>query len=219
MYVTGVQNLLAGLLDTASSALIYTWSANCIILWDRVPCLSVGCIWRKINYISCYRSILQYAIRELATQKAWHRVSWFLSTTATTVHDKYLNLWTPEISSNNTHHHHEYRNPGGSPNVIFFSHRIYNINATAASFTTKSADSWIIHWYILYHTYRHSKPLHFSQESHTEQNCKWFSHNLIKQTSEILHQQYESGPYNNARCNKCNRDSLSREETMYTIRK
>lgn len=23
-----------------------------------------------------------------------------------------------------THHHHEWRNPGGSPNVIFFSHRI-----------------------------------------------------------------------------------------------
>ena len=25
-----------------------------------------------------------------------------------------------------TYHHHEYRNPGGSPNVIFFSHRIWN---------------------------------------------------------------------------------------------
>lgn len=26
---------------------------------------------------------------------------------------------------NYTHHHHEWRNPGGSPSVMFFSHRIY----------------------------------------------------------------------------------------------
>jgi len=27
-----------------------------------------------------------------------------------------------------THHHQECKNPGGSPRVIFFSHRIYNTN-------------------------------------------------------------------------------------------
>jgi hypothetical protein len=27
-----------------------------------------------------------------------------------------------------TYHHHEWRNPGGSPNVMFFSHRIYKTN-------------------------------------------------------------------------------------------
>lgn len=29
------------------------------------------------------------------------------------------------IRHKNTHHHHEWRNPGGSPNVMFFSHRIW----------------------------------------------------------------------------------------------
>lgn len=29
------------------------------------------------------------------------------------------------LGKNDTHHHHEWRNPGGSPNVIFFSHRIW----------------------------------------------------------------------------------------------
>lgn len=29
------------------------------------------------------------------------------------------------MTDNNTHHHHEWRNPGGSPNVMFFSHRIW----------------------------------------------------------------------------------------------
>jgi len=31
-----------------------------------------------------------------------------------------------------TYHHHEYRNPGGSPNVMFFSHRIYSVKKTTS---------------------------------------------------------------------------------------
>lgn len=39
----------------------------------------------------------------------------------------------PEVTED-THHHHEWRNPGGSPNVMFFSHRIWTEGGDAGHF-------------------------------------------------------------------------------------
>ena len=72
-----------------------------------------------------------------------------------------------------TYHHHEWRNPGGSPNVMFFSHRIYKTN----DFIT-SPKEWKD---ILFHVLSWFSLAEHFQSSHTD--------------GEIVRQKYRSiGP-------------------------